>query len=117
MSSVDSNCPIFTEFDAWFLSRVEFWLEGILLTTCAVLGILGNIVACIIITRYAYCKIFWGNFFGCGIEIFEKEKFQIMCHMMGCNDSSGWQRGGGGLCSTYIGHLPSLPDESLTPIK
>ena len=24
---------------------------------------------------------------------------------------------GGGLCSTYIGHLPSLPDESLPPIK
>ena len=23
------------------------------------------------------------------IIIFEKKKFEIMCHMMGCNDSSG----------------------------
>ena len=47
-----------------------------------------------------YCNnthrnIFWGyqtNFFGYGIvtiEMFEKKMFQIMCHMMGCNDSSG----------------------------
>ena len=40
-------------------------------------------------------KIFGGNqtiFFGYGIvtiEMFEKKMFQIMCHMMGCNDSSG----------------------------
>ena len=30
--------------------------------------------------------------FGYGIvtiEMFEKKMFQIMCHMMGCNDSSG----------------------------
>ena len=43
----------------------------------------------------AHCKIFLGNqtiFFGDGIvtiEMFEKKMFQIMCHMMGCNDSSG----------------------------
>ena len=32
------------------------------------------------------------NFFGYGIvtiEMFEKKMFQNMCHMMGCNDSSG----------------------------
>ena len=40
-------------------------------------------------------KIFGGsqtNFFGYGIvtiKMFEKKMFQIMCHMMGCNDSSG----------------------------
>ena len=40
-------------------------------------------------------KIFGGNqtiFFGYGIvtiEMFEKKMFEIMCHMMGCNDSSG----------------------------
>ena len=43
----------------------------------------------------SHCKIFGGyqtNFFGYGIvtiEMFEKKMFQIMCHMMGCNDSSG----------------------------
>ena len=42
------------------------------------------------------------------IESFKKKKFEIWCHMMGCNHSSGkhGQGGGGGLCSTYIGHLP-----------
>ena len=41
-----------------------------------------------------------------------------MCHMMGCNHSLGkhGQRGGGSLCSTYIGHLP-CPDQWLHPIK
>ena len=70
-------------------------------------------------------KILGGNqtiLFGYGImtiEMFEKKMFQIMCRMMGCNDSSGCrrQRGGGGLCNTYIGHLASLPDELLPPIK
>ena len=43
----------------------------------------------------AHRKIFGGNqtnFFGYDIvtiEMFEKKMFQIMCHMMGCNDSSG----------------------------
>ena len=42
------------------------------------------------------------------IESFKKKKFEIWCHMMGCNHSLGkhGQRGGDGLCSTYIGHLP-----------
>ena len=44
------ECPSFSDFDLWLLSRVEFWVEGVFLTTCAILGIIGNVVACLIIT-------------------------------------------------------------------
>ena len=69
-------------------------------------------------TRYKYstvCSVIvWGkstflgeikHFFGYGIvtiEMFEKKMFQIMCHIMGCNHSSGkhGHRGGGAFALT-----------------
>ena len=55
----------------------------------------------------AHRKIFGRNqtkFFGYGIvtiELFEKKMFQIICHMMGCNDSSGKHRQRGGTASAW----------------
>ena len=48
-----------------------------------------------LVDKYNKTVRFWGKsdtFFGSGtvtIKMFEKKMFQIMCHMMGCNDSSG----------------------------
>ena len=45
------DCPTFTEEDEMFLGIFAFWVEGVLQTIFAVLGIFGNIIASIIITR------------------------------------------------------------------
>ena len=45
------DCPIFSEGDEQFLKLFSFWVEGVLQTICAILGIFGNIIASIIITR------------------------------------------------------------------
>ena len=45
------DCPIFTDGDDAFLDRFSFWVEGVLQTVFGVLGIFGNIIACLIITR------------------------------------------------------------------
>ena len=40
----------------------------------------------------------------CTIIIYQKMKFEIMCHMMGCNDSSGKHRQRGG--TAFAGFCP-----------
>ena len=45
------DCPNFTQEDEDFLDVFSFWVEGVLQTIFAVLGIFGNIIACLIITR------------------------------------------------------------------
>ena len=40
----------------------------------------------------------------CTIIIFQKKKFEIMCHMMGCNNSSGKHRQRGG--TAFAGFCP-----------
>ena len=45
------DCPIFSHQDNLFLESFSFWVEGVVQTICAVFGIIGNILAGIIITR------------------------------------------------------------------
>ena len=40
----------------------------------------------------------------CTIIIFKKKKFEIICHMIGCNDSSGKHRQRGG--TAFAGFCP-----------
>lgn len=47
----DLDCPVYTESDEMLLENFSFWVEGVLQTTFAILGIIGNIVASLIITR------------------------------------------------------------------
>ena len=80
----------------WYMGEMG---KGLLLFSQIFLHTLQNSTAKVcqkrISVRYSsdtYRKFFWGNqthFFGYGvvtIEMFEKKMFQIMCHMMGCND-------------------------------
>ena len=45
------DCPSFSHQDELFLKSFSFWVEGVVQTLCAVLGIIGNILASVIITR------------------------------------------------------------------
>lgn len=45
------DCPIFSTADELFLKSFSFWVEGVVQSVCAGLGIIGNILACVIITR------------------------------------------------------------------
>lgn len=47
----DLNCPVYSKSDLEFLDSFSFWVEGVLQTTLAFLGIIGNILASIIISR------------------------------------------------------------------
>lgn len=45
------DCPIYGQNDEDFLEAFSFWVEGVLQTGFAILGIVGNIVASLIISR------------------------------------------------------------------
>ena len=45
------DCPIFSVEDELFLKSFSFWVEGVVQSVCAGLGIIGNILASVIITR------------------------------------------------------------------
>ena len=45
------DCPVYEKSDELFLETFAFWVEGVLQTVFAILGILGNIIASLIITR------------------------------------------------------------------
>ena len=47
----DLNCPIYNENDKRLLAFFSFWIEGILTTLVAILGILGNTVVSFIISN------------------------------------------------------------------
>ena len=45
------DCPEFSDADIRFLDGFSFWVEGVLQTTMAVFGIIGNTIASVIISR------------------------------------------------------------------
>jgi hypothetical protein len=45
------SCPIFLAADLEFLEEFGFWVEGVVQTSLAILGIIGNVLASIILTR------------------------------------------------------------------
>lgn len=50
-AGVDLNCPRFDKEDMVFLINFSFWVEGVLQTGLATLGILGNFVSIFVLTR------------------------------------------------------------------
>ena len=51
MNDKELDCPDYSEADFAFLDRFSFWVEGVLQTAVAVAGIVGNIIASVIISR------------------------------------------------------------------
>ena len=47
----DLNCPVYSEADQRLLAFFSFWIEGVLTTLVAILGILGNTVVSFIISN------------------------------------------------------------------
>ncbi|XP_040577698.1 uncharacterized protein [Lepeophtheirus salmonis] len=45
------NCPNFTDSEKIILSTVNFWMRGVSQTVIAILGIIGNVISSIIISR------------------------------------------------------------------
>ena len=45
------DCPNYSEKDINFLNDFSFWVEGVLLIATAILGIVGNTLASVIISR------------------------------------------------------------------
>lgn len=45
------DCPSFTQADSFFLVKFSFWVEGVAQTSIATLGIFGNLISCLILTR------------------------------------------------------------------
>ena len=52
------DCPCYSESDQHLLSFFSFWVEGVLTTIVAFLGILGNTVVSFIISNRYYKIIF-----------------------------------------------------------
>ena len=51
LSAADLDCPVYSDADTYFLEHFGFWVEGILQVTVAALGIVGNTIASVIISR------------------------------------------------------------------
>ena len=47
----DLNCPVYSEADQRLLAFFSFWIEGVLTTLVAILGIMGNTVVSFIISN------------------------------------------------------------------
>jgi hypothetical protein len=45
------DCPMYSEVDKRLLDFFSFWIEGILTTAVAILGILGNTIVSVIIAQ------------------------------------------------------------------
>ena len=50
-SATLGQCPDFSEADSLLLVTFSFWVEGVLQTGLASLGILGNCISCFVLTR------------------------------------------------------------------
>ena len=51
LGEVPTDCPEYNDSDMELVEHFAFWVEGVAQTTVAVLGIVGNIVASIILSR------------------------------------------------------------------
>ncbi len=46
------SCPVFTENDKVVFKHFNFWVEGVVQCTVALLGLLGNFISAVILSRY-----------------------------------------------------------------
>ena len=47
----DPDCPVYSNTSDWWISVAVFWVEGVGLSAASVFGILGNILASIVLSR------------------------------------------------------------------
>ena len=48
---VDVDCPTYTEYNDYVISMMSFWLEGVIQSCVCVLGLIGNLISAIILSR------------------------------------------------------------------
>ena len=50
-AALDVSCPTYTPYNDYVINMISFWLEGVIQSSVCIVGLFGNLISAIILSR------------------------------------------------------------------